>query len=598
MPVRSRSHQLETISIKAFENLLPPHWVCRRKSDDYGVDLEVELFGDDGKATGLQFIVQLKATDNLIKERSVQMEVDRIEYLASFQHPGMVVRYCDANKSLHYAWVSNIIATHKKPTSNTFTLKFRPDEVWTDATPEAISRTLRVKRTLTNPLRLPIGLKVDMERTDANSLFNLNHAISRLVNLSSLMTFSDDPDRCLPVTVWLNDQQMALAIDVVASLQFSSPDSERAEIFNKLVYGLAFISGTLGMNAQNHELNRIVVQNKLVAQSRPISATVAVHALEHPELASEIASLNSLHEFQDLAYAEYIHSLLSKHTDPGKRSAAVTRFFSEAISSERSETAKSALHYSLANYHYNTQQYLLALKNYNIARKLNNEYLQRDYFLCELGGTLFFRKKYRAAASAYRAAYETAPAPKVAICVGDCLIYSGMFSEAKGYFERVGDDVDEFLKHEASLKSWLCDCLLSFEGTTGTEYLSNSNFWITELDKHNASHSFDAAVIACLMVAFLVEDEPSLWAQALLLSLQIRDFPLLGAVVTCSVFRTGYDAYTEFRDRLAAVGLRSDDLADIDGLVDELHKLREENRLKGVTMRIPSFDTTTNQSHD
>lgn len=574
--------------------MLPPHWVCRRKSDDYGVDLEVELFGDDGKATGLQFIVQLKATDNLIKERSVQMEVDRIEYLASFQHPGMVVRYCDANKSLHCAWVSNIIATHKKPTSKTFTLKFRPDEVWTNATPEAISRTLRVKRTLLNPLRLPIGLKVDMERTDASSLFNLNHAISRLVNSSGLMTFSNDPDCCLPVTVWLNDQQMALAVDVVASLQFSSPDSERAEIFNKLVYGLAFMSGTFGMNAQNHELNRIIVQNKLVAQSRPISATVAVHALEHPEIASEIASLNTLHEYQDLAYARYIHHLLSNHTGSEKKSTAVMRFLSDAISAESSDIAKSALHYTLANYHYNTQKYLEAVRNYNRTRRLNNSYLERDYFLCELGGTLYFRKKYRAAARAYKAAFDIAPSPKVAICVGDCLMFSGMFDEAKRYFEHAVDASDDFLKQEANLKYWLCDCLPRFEDPGGNECLSDYEFWIRKLDAQIASHTFDDAVIACLMAAFLLEDEPSFWTQALLLSLELKDFDLLGTVVTCSVFRTGYDAYTVFRDRLAVEGISSDDLADIDKLVDQLHKLREENRLRGVTMR----HTWTEQGDD
>lgn len=79
---RTRSHRLEDISINKFNSLLPDLWVCRRKGKDYGVDLEVEIFDDDGDTTGLMFYVQLKATDNPKLERSVSMKVDRLNYLS------------------------------------------------------------------------------------------------------------------------------------------------------------------------------------------------------------------------------------------------------------------------------------------------------------------------------------------------------------------------------------------------------------------------------------------------------------------------------------------------------------------------------------
>ncbi|GAA2022841.1 hypothetical protein GCM10009779_03390 [Polymorphospora rubra] len=51
MPQRPRSHELETESRRAFEALLPSSWVVRRVEDDYGIDLEVEIF-EEGSATG------------------------------------------------------------------------------------------------------------------------------------------------------------------------------------------------------------------------------------------------------------------------------------------------------------------------------------------------------------------------------------------------------------------------------------------------------------------------------------------------------------------------------------------------------------------
>ncbi|WP_443030611.1 DUF4365 domain-containing protein [Sphingomonas sp. RT2P30] len=65
MPRRPRSHQVEDISIRRFEDMLPRAWVSRIVVPDYGVDRDVEIFTAAGESTGLKFAVQLKATDNV-----------------------------------------------------------------------------------------------------------------------------------------------------------------------------------------------------------------------------------------------------------------------------------------------------------------------------------------------------------------------------------------------------------------------------------------------------------------------------------------------------------------------------------------------------
>ncbi|RUX98437.1 DUF4365 domain-containing protein, partial [Mesorhizobium sp. M7A.F.Ca.CA.004.04.1.1] len=99
MPKRSRSHQLEAESIRRYEQALPSRWVCRRKDEDYGVDLEVEVFDDRDEATGLIFLVQLKATDDPTEALSVAMKMDRLLYLGSLDCPSIVVRYCSVDDS-------------------------------------------------------------------------------------------------------------------------------------------------------------------------------------------------------------------------------------------------------------------------------------------------------------------------------------------------------------------------------------------------------------------------------------------------------------------------------------------------------------------
>ncbi len=62
---RPRQHIIETISKKAFEEIIPDEWVYRELTPDYGIDYQVEIFNNE-EATGKSFFVQLKGTDGLL----------------------------------------------------------------------------------------------------------------------------------------------------------------------------------------------------------------------------------------------------------------------------------------------------------------------------------------------------------------------------------------------------------------------------------------------------------------------------------------------------------------------------------------------------
>jgi hypothetical protein len=58
---RPREHEIDELARRQFASTLPGSWVCRRMSDDYGTDFDVEVFRD-GESTGRAFKVQLKGT--------------------------------------------------------------------------------------------------------------------------------------------------------------------------------------------------------------------------------------------------------------------------------------------------------------------------------------------------------------------------------------------------------------------------------------------------------------------------------------------------------------------------------------------------------
>ena len=106
---RPREHILETLSVRKFESLLPPEWTSGRVADDYGVDLRIEVFEKSGTGasnTGLEFGVQLKATDSeTARGTKVAVDWGHIEYWHSLSYPVLVVRYLAATDQAFGIWV-------------------------------------------------------------------------------------------------------------------------------------------------------------------------------------------------------------------------------------------------------------------------------------------------------------------------------------------------------------------------------------------------------------------------------------------------------------------------------------------------------------
>ncbi len=608
MPKRSRTHQLEDASINSFERLLPPEWVCRRKDKDYGVDLEVEIFDETGDATGLVFLVQMKATDDLKKERSVSMKVDRLEYLASFDTPSMVVRYCEASQAIHWIWLTNIFAKTDKPNTETVVVKFETSDKWSDSTPSEIVETAKVFRTIrTSSRRTPIGLSVAKEDCTEETIFELNYAVSQIRDTSRMVVAETDGLECLPVSVSLNGDRLNARIDVISSIGVRLKRLHRDEILAQLTYILAFMAGGYEFSAQAKNLAQVICDRRLVCQSRELAGSLACQFVDKPSLSAEIASLNLLHEQQDPIYAMYIRSLLSSELHAEEKSDAVKRFFTEALEAHKDQSShrQSVIHYSFGNFYRMTGDQLEAVKQYNFARKKNPEYFVKDYFLAELAATLYFRRRFRTAAKLYAASFELSKLPRTAICAGDAFLFSGDFQKSSEYFELAVTSKDEFENAEASLKIWLsewCSEHLVVDRRVEAGSLSRRVAdWTNIFEQSVKDELYIDAVGASLMLAYMLENDEKTWTQAISAALNSNDAQLLIATFSSAIWRCGYDAYTPFRDHLTRHGFDNEMIFQMDSIVKHLQDLRESTGDDGVTMRFIEqhhFDVSDRKSRE
>ena len=108
-PQRTADHNREERSRRYFERQLPGDWASHRPGNDYGIDIHVDIF-ENGNATGLELIVQLKATDEADDgdTERVRIPVRSYNYLMHRTEVAMLVRYIDDDEEAYWILLRDI----------------------------------------------------------------------------------------------------------------------------------------------------------------------------------------------------------------------------------------------------------------------------------------------------------------------------------------------------------------------------------------------------------------------------------------------------------------------------------------------------------
>jgi uncharacterized protein DUF4365 len=109
-PIRAESHKLEEASERFFRNALPRDWTCEKPEHDYGVDLRVDIF-EDGQATGLELLVQLKSSAESSGDvfEIVRVKTSTYNYLWSKLQVVILVKFVEADSEGYWLWLRDIV---------------------------------------------------------------------------------------------------------------------------------------------------------------------------------------------------------------------------------------------------------------------------------------------------------------------------------------------------------------------------------------------------------------------------------------------------------------------------------------------------------
>lgn len=434
MPSRTLSHELEEQSRLAFRSLLPSGWVFRDKIPDYGIDAEVETFDENGKATGDQFLIQLKAKKRTPKSPSISLRIEWISYYRSLELPVLIVLWAKESDKTFWTWASEIDLYYAKPKAKSFTVRL--PNAWNSKTPAQLQRYLQLRRRLisrqtTEPLR--IGIHVP-----GRSGIRL-HLQGLCAHAPHMLLYNEDVS---DVACTLTKDELKISFSGLRGTVFHSVrKADDQSLAKAIVIGVAISLAKFGALNQGAELWASIPNlDKAV-----ISIDIAWHIVSMLARAGGYSELRALvialtPRFGKVALTVPLHAL--RFSAPLHRRRQLTDLLAEFEMEDLKDPTpegKSIASYNLARLYEDTCP-RKAMGHFADAIRFSTFYFDKAYFWGELGAFLFSHHRYAAALGCYRHAYEKLGRSERRSHYGDGLMHTGRYLEALRVFRSIVEE--------------------------------------------------------------------------------------------------------------------------------------------------------------
>lgn len=500
MPPRHSSHRLEDRSRLKFGALLPDAWVMRSKVPDYGVDAEVEIFKDDGTATGLIFNVQLRATADARKARKMSMDVVQMDYFVSLDSPTAIVRYCQATGEFFWAWHFDRLPNETQRRAKSFTLSFSEADRWEAPTSEVIVKSLTMKRRVA---ALAPGARVTLQRPmpggDLHQRFAVEGAVDRLIRALPWLA-EPDPGETALLTLLGPDGAgpLDLRIGPLGHVSVLAPAPSPEPLFGQLLYGLADLFRRIGLTSHAADFARQALMDGLSHADRDLAASACLALAKEPMAMARLAILNSLPTIHDTAFMMVIVAMIGGSQPGPDRLDAGVAIFDCAAAFAKGQTdpaAKAAMLYSRGNFYANCEEPRRAFRSFRAAMKLWPAYMAKPYFRVELGDVLYELGRYRTALDLYL----SLPDPKSLKFqwrIADVLFFSGRVGDAARRYHAI-KEIDQPFDGlmEAEVKSWVCDWLITRHGQVAPHAKSDADRMVAGIDDAEGAAALFADIV-------------------------------------------------------------------------------------------------------
>jgi len=603
MPQRPRSHELDDEARRVFERALPPSWVTRPVSNEYGIDLEVEVF-EDGQATGLLFKVQNKGTDaqGSRKIPPAKIKSRTFAYWAALDSPVLIVRYLASSGDLYVRWAHGyspslrVKANDAKSREVPFSASHKAgSHLGEKLLAELITiRHLRL-RAVTGPI--PIQIVAD-EETHGRSKAEIRTALRTVFEHSGRhVRFAREGDeQCATLEISSNKVRFTMPVDLASfTLRVKSNDYRTPECYNDLypdiLIAVGFAFAKLGLSRQAADFYKSASQSSKLIYSPEIAGIFAACYLELdqpgmamrtavPLMVSEEAFARAYgRSLADELLFRRLHQLDNEETDLLLR---CLKIMAHLDLQQLGTWEASRTWYLIGQVCGASSRWQELIDAYNRALDYDATYSERPYFHHERGGALFHLGRYEDAAESYRLILDDERVPDGRFLLADTLMHAGWYQEAlKAATEghaREGPYAGRLALHGVALRR-----VIEFTGVTEQERrpletisIDGEEVFATDLADLLAEHdaldprlwmlvaaiaeeplekSFSSAAVAAIMTL----NDAKLWLVACQIGLQTgKDQDFIDACVD-SAFRLCENSLPVALDELSAV------LSDKDG---------------------------------
>lgn len=468
MPKRPKEHQVEDLSVLALRRILPREWVYREKSHDYGIDGEIEIFDENGYATGVLFYVQLKATDATDNQhkRRVQLSNSAINYYQSLKNPVLIVRYAEETKTLFYRWAHKIDRYRQKEGASSFSFMMEDDEIFTSEIPFKLEKQLvRLRRLESADNILPLKIFFDFtfskmcNMNPSRFTSNLRRVVSSKSNLIQIVYDKDVAEAIISLT------DDTLSVEILEKAGFFLHHIDDTPYLNtEELIGDIFISLSVALLTFRKEQNAIMILESLAFSSSALKNTqiaftfINIYILKgNPYKALELWE-NIPKETKDIGdYIAFQMLILSASKyNVYEGTDAYQKYLLNSISeyklidtfTEEEKANLGTLHYNYANFLRSDGKFEDSVHNFEKALEYNPHYYKEDYIFKEMAGSLFEMEEYTKSAQCYKNGLSLKNDSYTIALYADALMMSGEYTQAREQFQKY------FLAHDDIKVEW------------------------------------------------------------------------------------------------------------------------------------------------
>jgi tetratricopeptide (TPR) repeat protein len=445
MPRRPRQHVTEEKSRRSFRSVLPPEWVFRDATPDYGLDGEVEIFAE-GKTTGLLFKAQLKGTndDDLV----VRLPHEMAEYYGSLGQPVLVVLYHEPSEKLYARWLQSYDPELDPPGKASIPIRFRPeDEIDRDNIDRLrgeveVHRRLRDRRSA-EPLRLAIARSADLiagvsTAAVARSLQDIAREMPTVIRLSR------DPTGDELGTMTLAEDGIFVSCHGLATSTLHYPvpwpvDPDLDQVVADAMVTVGLLVHRIGAIENAARIFASYARDSLAARNEGLVGPIANAFTTTHRIKDAIALIEALPEetARAMLFAMSLTWTARIDTLSADEQQEVVDYLTRRAATEEQQSEPriaAASHYTLANRLRALHRHSDAVDHYRRAAELDPTYLDRSYFHGELAGALFENHEFEGASREYERALDQGADDSLRALLADSLLLSGRYSAAESAF--------------------------------------------------------------------------------------------------------------------------------------------------------------------